>query len=71
MSSLQPERAASKTRGRSENATSPAPAGGTLGGEIFSALMMLVVLTVITGVVYPLLITGIAQAVFPARRTAA
>ena len=31
------------------------------------ALLMLVVLTVVTGVVYPLVVTGIAQAVFPAQ----
>jgi K+-transporting ATPase ATPase C chain len=29
------------------------------------SLMMLVLMTVVTGVVYPLLVTGIAQAVFP------
>jgi K+-transporting ATPase ATPase C chain len=31
------------------------------------ALLMLVALTVITGVVYPLIVTGIAQGVFPAQ----
>ena len=31
------------------------------------AFLMLVVLTVVTGVVYPLIVTGIAQAVFPSR----
>jgi potassium-transporting ATPase KdpC subunit len=31
------------------------------------ALLMLVVLTVVTGVVYPLVVTGIAQAVFPSQ----
>ena len=31
------------------------------------ALVMLVVLTLITGVVYPLVVTGIAHAVFPAQ----
>ena len=31
------------------------------------ALLMLVVLTVVTGVIYPLIVTGIAQAVFPAQ----
>jgi len=33
--------------------------------EIIPALRMLVVLTVVTGVVYPLVITGIAQIAFP------
>jgi K+-transporting ATPase ATPase C chain len=33
--------------------------------EIVPALRMLVVLTVVTGVVYPLVITGIAQVAFP------
>jgi len=33
--------------------------------EIRPALLMLVVLTVITGVIYPLVVTGIAQLVFP------
>ncbi len=31
------------------------------------ALLMLVVLTVVTGVVYPLIVTGIAQGVFPSQ----
>jgi K+-transporting ATPase ATPase C chain len=34
--------------------------------EVGSALRMLLVLTVLTGVVYPLLVTGIAQLAFPA-----
>src|SRR5499427_2227289 len=33
--------------------------------EIRPALLMLVVLTVITGVVYPLIVTGVAQLAFP------
>jgi K+-transporting ATPase ATPase C chain len=36
-----------------------------LRSEIRPALLMLIVLTVITGVLYPLLITGIAQVAFP------
>ncbi|MDA8173930.1 MAG: potassium-transporting ATPase subunit KdpC [Nitrospiraceae bacterium] len=32
-----------------------------------NAVMSLVVLTILTGIIYPLVITGIAQAVFPAR----
>lgn len=35
--------------------------------QMINALAMMVVLTVITGVVYPLVMTGIAQAVFPAQ----
>jgi potassium-transporting ATPase KdpC subunit len=31
------------------------------------ALLMLVVLTIVTGVIYPLIVTGIAQAVFPSQ----
>lgn len=34
---------------------------------IKNAVLVLAVLTVLTGVIYPLIITGIAQAVFPAR----
>ena len=33
--------------------------------ELRSAIVMFVVLTVVTGVAYPLLVTGIAQVVFP------
>ncbi|MBI1813509.1 MAG: potassium-transporting ATPase subunit KdpC [Deltaproteobacteria bacterium] len=35
--------------------------------ELRTAILMLVVLTVVTGVIYPLLVTGIAQTVFPAQ----
>ena len=35
------------------------------------ALMSLLLAHLITGVVYPLVVTGIAQVVFPSRRTAA
>jgi potassium-transporting ATPase KdpC subunit len=34
---------------------------------IRNALMMLLALTTLTGVIYPLLVTGVAQVVFPAR----
>src|SRR5262249_49789468 len=37
----------------------------TMRSEIRPALLMLLALTVVTGVLYPLLVTGIAQLVFP------
>lgn len=38
-----------------------------MGKLIRSAIVMLLVMTVITGVVYPLAVTGLAQALFPAQ----
>jgi len=35
--------------------------------ELRTAIMMLLVLTILTGVIYPLVVTGVAQAVFPAQ----
>ncbi len=35
--------------------------------ELRTAILMLVVLTVVTGVIYPLLVTSVAQTVFPAQ----
>lgn len=35
--------------------------------ELRTAIMMLAALTVVTGVVYPLVVTGVSQAVFPAQ----
>jgi K+-transporting ATPase ATPase C chain len=35
--------------------------------QLRPALMMLVVLTLITGVIYPLVVTGLAQVIFPAQ----
>jgi K+-transporting ATPase ATPase C chain len=35
--------------------------------ELRTAIMMLVVLTIVTGVVYPLVVTGVAQVAFPAQ----
>lgn len=43
-----------------------APRGG-IGRQIRPAIVSLLVLTLITGVLYPLLVTGIAQVVFPAQ----
>jgi potassium-transporting ATPase KdpC subunit len=38
-----------------------------MGAHVRPALMSLLIFTVITGLVYPLVVTGIAQAVFPSR----
>jgi K+-transporting ATPase ATPase C chain len=54
---------------RASNPTRAIPtdpvAEGTLRGEILPALLMLAMLSVITGLIYPLVTTGIAQALFP------
>ena len=39
--------------------------------QLRPAVVILVLLTLVTGVVYPLVVTGLAQAVFPGRPTAA
>ncbi len=39
--------------------------GTTMFGQLRAAIMSLLVLTLVTGVAYPLLVTGIAQAAFP------
>ena len=43
-----------------------ADAGGTVIGVLRPALVLFVVLSLLTGLAYPLLVTGVAQAVFPA-----
>jgi K+-transporting ATPase ATPase C chain len=42
-----------------------APASSSIGRQFRTALRALLLLTLITGVLYPLLVTGIAQVVFP------
>lgn len=39
----------------------------SIGGQIRPAIISLIVLTLLTGVLYPLAVTGIAQVVFPAQ----
>ena len=38
---------------------------------IRNSLMSLLLFTILTGLIYPLAVTGIAQAIFPTRQTAA
>ena len=38
---------------------------------IRNSLMSLLLFTILTGIIYPLAVTGIAQVIFPVRRTAA
>ncbi len=45
--------------------TYEAPASSSIGRQFRTALRALLLLTLITGVLYPLLVTGIAQVVFP------
>lgn len=47
--------------------TSTAPPRSGMVGLLRPAIASLVVLTLLTGVVYPLLVTGLAQAIFPAQ----
>ena len=49
---------------RSSDAGAPPPDRGVVG-EIVPSLLMLAALTVVTGVIYPLVVTGIAQLAFP------
>jgi K+-transporting ATPase ATPase C chain len=36
-----------------------------LSKQIYPAIMMIIVMTVLTGVIYPLVVTGLAQVLFP------
>lgn len=45
--------------------TPAAPSHDGIGRQVWAAVMALLILTIVTGLLYPLLITGIAQAIFP------
>ena len=46
-------------------AETPADASGTLRASLRPALVLFVLLTVLTGILYPLVVTLLAQAMFP------
>ena len=52
---------------RKDAALTPEPAAPSFGAQVRTACGMLVVLTLLTGVAYPLVVTGVARAAFPER----
>ena len=51
--------------GRAGQELSPSGSGATIGGQIRPAILSVLVLTVLTGVVFPLLLFAIARPLFP------
>jgi K+-transporting ATPase ATPase C chain len=50
---------------RTKDPTTPEPIAPSYGAQVRTAVGMLVALTLLTGVAYPLVVTGVARAAFP------
>ena len=52
-------------RHQADRSSSPGPGSGLTMRQLRSSILIFLVLTVLTGLIYPLAVTGIAQAIFP------